>query len=1262
MTFRRKVVNLIFIISIFFLSLYVTGNQSVSLAQFGGGASGGGGAGGSWTGGGCSSWFNTTSSLNSCSNQLFTNDCAGSDGFTGTQCCQNIGYDYCEAQPRPGQNFQIPLYQFRCCYSPTLPPPPTPTPPIIPCSSFTSCNNCIFAVNNGGPNNCGWNGGSCEAGTNSCPVGYSQWYWTTCAINECPVPTTPPTPTPTPTPGQCQKDSDCGTPANVCTTVYCLGAPNNGICVYNPAPVGTVCDANGSVCDGNGICLVPTPTAGPTPTPPSTVTIQGHHVDSSGNDFVLAGQKVTVNTVPSSSKTDSPTWFFNTLSPSSYTTTADNISGYTASYSSCINCTTHTSYTSGNSVTVTLPTGGNYADIFFKYTPVCTAGSTYTINGTVTKSGGGSPGKTLTLCLDPAGTTACTSGTFAYTNPQGAYSFPNVASGSYNDFLAPSSLPANYSVVPPNPVAVNSCSTNVNNANFTISTAPAPTPTPTPPPAGPTATPTPVPFPTSPPGRSCQYLDPPTDSPTVALQPDGHTLNITYTLGNVSNPIVNFYRNTTPGFLGPTPPPTATLFSTQFGNYGLTFHTNPQLPNNSVPNYYNYQIVKTSNGVTSYSNAYSVALQKPNQPYCATPDSYRPTKITGANWVSSTATTVTFDLTYDVSSVLVSYTKESPNYPPPYLKIQRSSQSNPAYIPFNSYISPPTGICSSSRYWWGSTRCDVSTWKARYTLSLPPGTTDTFTVSSYNAGQCYYYNFDGSAPFTADIQEGPAITPDTTTLMAAQTETPTDEGSTPGNSVRLNWAPTQDGVEAQAYYNQGSTNRWPTQTQLANKIPVWNPSSQTGTFTATDDLSAKPSLPSGTYYYGAQVIYDASCSIMQTDQTAFNWTGKFYTVSGNVFVDTNKNRLKDPGEQNYTGNITISSLGSVAYQGNGNFKVDSLPEGSYTISYTSLPTGYQMSYPVNGPPPGFDITVGTSCSVGSSNSAACIGQGDIKDLNFGITNLIPWIQSVGLDLRMDNGFNSYIPASALQPYASILGSGGTPGIIFSGDNSYDFGLGQASPNPYDWIVGGFIYPEIFVPKQLDVIQTSYAYQIATADKNGLTPTDIAVYCSFGIENCILSPTLSHGLYIANGNLTLSKSGNSGYVFGVNQNYVILVNGDLTINRDLTVPNGSTVTFSVSGNIYIDKSVTNIGGYYSTDGNFIAQGINNCAVGSDVQLKVEGSVVVNAGLGSGGFQNQRDLCANNTTTPAVQFIERPDFIINSPQLIHFGSPIWKEVAP
>src|SRR3989339_94621 len=110
--------------------------------------------------------------------------------------------------------------------------------------------------------------------------------------------------------------------------------------------------------------LTPTPT--PTPTPPPTVTIQGRHKNSIGNDIVIAGQNVTISGPSGTfSSASSPSWFFNSISPGTYSVTANNITGYTTSYAVCINCSPPSgAYTIGNFLTVNLPVGGNYADIY----------------------------------------------------------------------------------------------------------------------------------------------------------------------------------------------------------------------------------------------------------------------------------------------------------------------------------------------------------------------------------------------------------------------------------------------------------------------------------------------------------------------------------------------------------------------------------------------------------------------------------------------------------------------------------------------------------------------------------------------------------------------------------------------------------------------------------------------------------------------------------------------------------------------------------
>src|SRR5579885_1668831 len=160
-----------------------------------------------------------------------------------------------------------------------------------------------------------------------------------------------------------------------------------------------------------------------------------------------------------------------------------------------------------------------------------------------------------------------------------------------------------------------------------------------------------------------------------------------------------------------------------------------------------------------------------------------------------------------------------------------------------------------------------------------------------------------------------------------------------------------------------------------------------------------------------------------------------YTVSGNVFNDTNKDEVKDNGESDYAGGINISaSGGTVTTNQNGTFTISGLTAGTYTISYTSLPSGYQMVYPKNGAPPSFAVTVGPGCSVDGTTGGTCDANNNIQNLNFSITNSTPWFQVYGLDTRFDNGQQDPIPQVPTCPAYALNQDPqtGSPGVYFSG--------------------------------------------------------------------------------------------------------------------------------------------------------------------------------------------------------------------------------------
>lgn len=380
-----------------------------------------------------------------------------------------------------------------------------------------------------------------------------------------------------------------------------------------------------------------------------------------------------------------------------------------------------------------------------------------------------------------------------------------------------------------------------------------------------------------------------------------------------------------------------------------------------------------------------------------------------------------------------------------------------------------------------------------------------------------------------------------------------------------------------------------------------------------------------------------------------------YTVSGNIFNDYNKNGLIDNGEANYSASPSITaSTGTVTVNANGTYTISNILAGPVTVSYISLPAGYYMTSPLNGPPSSFVVTVGNNCNVNGSPGATC-NAGNITNVNFGITNTHPWLQADCGDIREDNGITDLLPAgaSALISTPSCPTSSGLP---FTGNTNPNFGSGQSSTA--NQLVGGIVYPEVY--SQSSTFDTSYTSLLGKAQSSGVATANLASVCT--LSNCTLPANLPHGIYVATGNVNLNA-----YTFPANQNYIILVNGNLTINGKISVPIGSTALFSTSSNITISPNVgttanvttSSLDGWYIAGGSFILPSAGNC---SDIRLNIGGSVIVNS-MGTGGtFQNNRDLCGGDTTDPTISFVPRLDMVLNTPEFLKKEQTLSQEVAP
>jgi hypothetical protein len=149
-----------------------------------------------------------------------------------------------------------------------------------------------------------------------------------------------------------------------------------------------------------------------------------------------------------------------------------------------------------------------------------------------------------------------------------------------------------------------------------------------------------------------------------------------------------------------------------------------------------------------------------------------------------------------------------------------------------------------------------------------------------------------------------------------------------------------------------------------------------------------------------------------------------------------------------------------------------------------------------------------------------------------------------------------------------------------------------------------------------------------------------------------------GTYFRDGSAVI----NSAWSVADGESYVIFVNGDLTINKTVTLAGSDTgfVAFIVKGNITIsaDVGTTSASETPVVEGVYLANGTLTTSLGSAGKERFVGKGIFIAN----NFTLGRDFgIGQNAITAAELFIYNPEFFMRLPEAMKETSVVWEEIA-
>ncbi len=265
-----------------------------------------------------------------------------------------------------------------------------------------------------------------------------------------------------------------------------------------------------------------------------------------------------------------------------------------------------------------------------------------------------------------------------------------------------------------------------------------------------------------------------------------------------------------------------------------------------------------------------------------------------------------------------------------------------------------------------------------------------------------------------------------------------------------------------------------------------------------------------------------------------------------------------------------------------------------------------------------------------------------------VSNIPPWFQVKEGDIIALGSISSPVPVACTLPICdpSLITYDvgfGSPGVVAAGGSVTPANQASQPEPPFNWAIASEPY------------EGTILNYLTFENKSAEVPFNTIANPTITAANQLTGLPSFQGYKWAMrmGDLTITTND-----IDIGNNKVVLfVNGNLTIEREITVGQGFFMAV-VSGNIRVNPSVggtadgvPEMEGIYFTGGQFIS---GHEPLG-DLQLHVRGVVV------AGSFSLGRNL-PDNSQTPAELFEFGPDQMLQLPVTLSKKEVIWREVAP